>query len=456
METPPEDVLMEQTETIVNAQEAHRLGPPAVFITQPQSVEETGLHSGLLLDLCIKCIYFAGRPSAHQISGHLTLPFPIVEELLDFLKHEQFVEVVGSAGAGETQYKYALTIKGMEKAEEVLRRGQYNGPAPVAFEQYVEIQHQQSVRGLRIDSATERRELSHLILDENTLAALGAAVNSGRSMLLYGDSGNGKSSAAAALGRMLPGQVLIPHAFEYNGHVIRVFDPRIHVEVKEEAEAERRGDEGVPPHDERRRDRRWVRATRPVVMAGGSLSLLDLELRYSDVSKFYVAPLQVKANGGVLVIDDFGRQLIEPKELLNRWIVPLEQGVDHLTLHTGDTIEMPFDLLLVFSTNLPPRQLGDEAFFRRIRHKIEMPDPTRENFARIFKHVCESKEIPCPDDALTYLLEEHYVKKGKPFRGCHPRDIVELAESIANYKGEPLVFTRELIDLACSFYFVDL
>ena len=173
-------------------------------------------------------------------------------------------------------------------------------------------------------------------------------------------------------------------------------------------------------------------------MAGGSLSLQDLELRYSDVSKFYVAPLQVKANGGVLVIDDFGRQLIEPKELLNRWIVPLEQGIDHLTLHTGDSIEMPFDLLLVFSTNLPPRQLGDEAFFRRVRHKIEMPDPTRENFALIFKRVCESKEIPCPEEMLSYLIDEQYVKKGRPFRGCHPRDIVELAESIANYKGEPV------------------
>ena len=217
-------------------------------------------------------------------------------------------------------------------------------------------------------------------------------------MLLYGNSGNGKSSAAAAIGRMLPGQVLIPYAFEYNSHMIRVFDPRVHLEIPEETDPDRRNDgalESLP--DERRRDRRWVRTFRPVVMAGGSLSLQDLELRYSEVSKFYVAPLQVKANAGVLVIDDFGRQLIEPKELLNRWIVPLEQGVDHLALHTGDTIVMPFDLLLVFSTNIPPRQLGDEAFFRRIRHKIEMPDPQPEDFQRIFRQVCESKEIACPD-----------------------------------------------------------
>jgi hypothetical protein len=222
--------------------------------------------------------------------------------------------------------------------------------------------------------------------------------------------------------------------------------------------AERRSGEvfGTAAESERRRDRRWVKAQRPLVIAGGSLSLQDLELRYSEVSKFYVAPLQVKANGGVLVVDDFGRQLVEPKELLNRWILPLEQGIDHLTLHTGDTIVMPFDLLLVFSTNLPPRQLGDEAFFRRIRHKIEMPDPTQEQFIRIFRRVCEAKELAFDQEAVGYLLETHYLRQGRSFRGCHPRDIVELAESIANYRDEALTLTPELVDIACSFYFVDL
>jgi predicted ATPase with chaperone activity len=449
---------MEQVDTEVARPRGSNGIPPTVQIPQPQSVEETGLHSGLLLDLCIKCIYFAGRPLARQICAHMMLAFPVVEELLDFLKREQYVEVVGSSGAGESQYKYALTVKGMEKAEEVLRRSQYSGPAPVAFEQYVEVQQQQSIRDVRIDVEVERRELSHLVLDENTIYALGAAVNSGKSMLLYGNSGNGKSSAAAAIGRMLPGQVLIPYAFEYNSHVIKVFDPRVHMEIPDQLLDGDRPNDGalVMPLEDRRRDRRWVRTQRPVVMAGGSLSLQDLELRYSEVSKFYIAPLQVKANSGVLVIDDFGRQLIEPKELLNRWIVPLEQGIDHLTLHTGDTIMMPFDLLLVFSTNIPPRQLGDEAFFRRIRHKIEMPDPNRREFERIFRQVCESKEIVCPDEALEYLMEKHYMGKTRPLRGCHPRDIVELIESIANYRGERPELRPESIDIACSFYFVDL
>ena len=450
---------MQQAET-VSVIEEHRLTPPVVFAPQPQNVEDTGLHSGLLLDLCIKCIYFAGRPPGREISSHMALTFPVVEELLDFLKREQFVEVVGTTGASEAQYQYALTTKGMEKAEEALQRGQYNGPAPVSFEQYVDVQSRQSVRGLHIDKTIIRTALSHMILDETTHYALGAAVNSGRSMLLYGKSGNGKSSVANTIGRMLPGQVLIPYAFEYNGHIVRVFDPRVHVEMSDEAPQDRRGDDlsrnALAEGNERRRDRRWVRALRPLVVAGGSLSLHDLELSYSEVSKFYVAPLQAKASGGVLVIDDFGRQLIEPKELLNRWILPLEQGIDHLTLHTGDTIEMPFDLLLVFSTNLPPRELGDEAFFRRIRHKIEMPDPTRENFVHIFKHVCQSKEIPCPDEAVDYLLEKHYIRAGRCFRGCHPRDIVELIESIASYRDEVPRLSPELIDLACSFYFVDL
>ncbi len=451
---------MEQTEAVFNAIQDQRVSPVAAFAPQPQNLEETGLHSGLLLDLCIKCIYFAGRPPARQIASHMALPFPIVEELLDFLKREQYLEVVGSAGVGESQYKYALTVKGMEKAEQALQRNQYNGPAPVAFEQYVDIQNGQSVRALHIDSQSVESALSHLVLDETTLYALGAAVNSGKSMLVYGNSGNGKSSVAAAIGRMLPGEVLIPYAFEYNGHIIKVFDPRVHMAVPEEVKEDRRNHDvsarALSEGNERRRDQRWVKVLRPIAMAGGSLSLQDLELRYSEVSKFYSAPLQVKANGGVLVIDDFGRQLIEPKELLNRWILPLEQGVDHLTLHTGDTIVIPFDLLLVFSTNLPPRQLGDEAFFRRIRHKIEMPDPSQESFVQIFKRVCESKELPCREDALAHLLEQHYLQTGRAFRGCHPRDIVELIESIANYRGEPTMLSSELIDLACSFYFVDL
>jgi hypothetical protein len=350
-----EEELMEQVEVGIEVKRDHHRTPPTVFIPQPQSVEETGLHSGLLLDLCIKCIYFAGRPVARQISAHIMLPFPVVEELLDFLKREQYVEVVGSSGAGESQYKYALTVKGMEKADEVMRRCQYNGPAPVAFEQYVEVQHQQSVRGLRIDSEIEKKELAHLVLDETTVFALGAAVNSGRSMLLYGNSGNGKSSAAGAIGRMLPGQVLIPYAFEYNGHVIKVFDPRVHVEIPDDTEPDQRSDgtlESLP--DERRRDRRWVRTLRPVVMAGGSLSLQE------------------------------------------------------------------------------------------------------HHFERIFRQVCESKEIACPDEALRYLMEKHYIAKNRPLRGCHPRDIVELIESIASYRGERPELRPELIDIACSFYFVDL
>jgi len=238
-----------------------------------------------------------------------------------------------------------------------------------------------------------------------------------------------------------------------------VFDARTHQEMNGTPPAERRTDEdssALPAGLERRRDRRWAVVRRPVVMAGGELTLRDLELRFDLVSKFYVAPLQVKANGGVLVIDDFGRQLLQPKELLNRWIVPMDKGWDHLTLQTGESIEVPFDVLLVFSTNLPPGQLGDEAFFRRIHHKVEIPNPTREEYLQILRIVCQELNIPFSDDGAAYLLERHYGETGRPLRGCHPSDLMELLQDFARYRGRAPGLEPDLIDLAADSYFVDL
>jgi SpoVK/Ycf46/Vps4 family AAA+-type ATPase len=193
-----------------------------------------------------------------------------------------------------------------------------------------------------------------------------------------------------------------------------------------------------------------------MISTGGELQLKDLELRYSPQSQFYIAPLQWKANSGILIVDDFGRQMISPKELLNRWIVPMEERVDHLSLHTGDVVEVPFDVLLIFSTNLHPSQLGDEAFFRRIRHKIEIPDPTREQFLEILARVCQQREMPLDTQAALYLVEEYYDRKGRGFKGCHPRDIVDLIADICVYHAEPAAFTRRYLDAACHSYFVSL
>ena len=448
------------TSAVVRIEEQEEEDPrQAPFVPQPQTIEETGLDFGLLLDLCIKTMYYIGRPQARVISSQLGLAFRIVQEVLTFLKREQLCEVVGSAGLGEQNYQYTLTGKGAEKAEEVLARGRYVGPAPIPFQTYLEFLERQSVKRLAVTREDVEKVLSNLVLSERTLRSVGPAVNSGKAILLYGGSGNGKSTMARAIGAMLDGEVLVPYAIEINGQIIKVFDARTHQEIEATPPFERRSDDddnALPNGLERRRDQRWALVRRPVVMAGGELTLRDLELRFDPVSKLYMAPLQVKANGGALVIDDFGRQLVQPRELLNRWIVPMDKGSDHLTLQTGESIEIPFDVLLVFSTNLPPAQLGDEAFFRRIHHKIEIPNPTREEFLQILELVCRERDVTFSQEGASYLLEHHYAETGRPLRGCHPRDLMELVEDIARYRGRAPALETDLIDLACESYFVDL
>ncbi len=432
---------------------AHDDGAP--WVPQPQTIEETGLDFSMILDLVVKAVYFAGRPAARQVAAQIALPFPVVDEVLAFLKREQLAEVVGSAGMGEQLYQYSLSGKGLEKAEEALARNHYIGPAPVPFEVYLQVLKMQSIREMRVTPQVVDTALSHLVLDDAVCEALGPAVNSGRSMLLYGGSGNGKSTITGAIGKMLPGEVLIPYAVDINGIIVKVFDPRVHNEIPTE-QLERRANPDSANGGERRRDRRWVVARRPMITAGGELTLKELELRYSPQSQFYIAPLQWKANSGILIVDDFGRQMISTKELLNRWIVPMEERIDHLSLHTGDMVEVPFDVLLIFSTNLHPSQLGDEAFFRRIRHKIEIPDPTREQFLEILSRVCQQREIPFDPAAGLYFVDAYYDRLGRGFKGCHPRDIVDLMVDICVYHGEPPSFTRRYMDQAAHSYFVSL
>jgi hypothetical protein len=436
---------------------ATRPEPEYPFEPQPNMVEETGVDFGQLLDLVIKTIYFGGRPSARTLCARTALPFSVIETVLTFLKREQFIEVVGSSGLGEQQYEYALTSRGNDKAIEALERNQYVGPCPVPFESYVRVVQRQSVRKIRVDASVVEPALFGLVLSKTTRNLIGPAVNSGRSILLYGDPGNGKSSIAKAIGAMLSGAILVPHAVDINGQTIKVFDPRVHHEIGGglgPAEDRRAVNGGAQVNGERRRDQRWAVCKRPLVMAGGELTLADLELRYSPQAKFYMASLQVKANCGILVIDDFGRQLIQPKELLNRWIVPMEARIDHLTLLSGETAEIPFELLLVFSTNLPPWELGDEAFFRRIRHKIEVPDPDEQGFLKILEMLCRARGIPYSPQGGRYLIDTYYKTSGRPFRGVHPRDITDLLLDISGFHGKQPAFTPEWIDLACASYFI--
>ena len=434
--------------------------PPgeAPFVPQPTSVAETGLELSMLVDLMLKTIYFYGRPSGRILSEQLSLSFPVMEELISFMRQEQALEIVGSNGVGEQAYQYALTDRGRKKAEEALSRSQYVGPTPVSFEQYVAVLKRQSAADIQIDTDTYMKGLSHLVLNKNVLARLGPALNSARSLLIYGNAGNGKSAITMSIGDMLPGEVLIPYAVDIHGQVVKLFDARVHKRIDALVLEERRQQalRSTSAGRERRRDPRWALTKRPVVSVGGELTLRDLELRFSTASQFYIAPLQWKANSGVLIIDDFGRQMIQPQELLNRWIVPMEQGVDHLSMHTGDSLELPFDVLLIFSSNIPPGKLGDEAFFRRIRHKVEVSNPTEEDYLEILRRVCSDKDVAFASEGAQYLLQMYRSTAHRAPKACHPRDLIDLLLDITKFYGKEPTLTPEWLDLACASYFVEL
>ena len=422
----------------------------------PRSIEETGLSVGFLSDLVLKVLYFEGYISGHEVAEAIKLPFKnITDRILEFLKRDRLIEVKGSTGGAyaESAYEYVITGKGVERAREIMDRGQYAGPAPVSLQSYKNAIRKQALEDVTIGPDDVRQALSHLVLSDAVLNQIGPAINSGRSIFLFGDPGNGKTSIAEAIGFMiLQGEMYIPYAVEVNGQVIQVFDIINHkLAPSEPSSPLRMGKMSESP----RLDRRWVRIRRPVITAGGELTLESLDLSWDNVRKYYEAPLQMKANGGMLLIDDFGRQQVHPHDLLNRWIVPLEKRFDYLTLQTGNAIEIPFEMLIIFATNLEPQDLVDEAFLRRIRHKIQVQDPTFDEYREIFRQVARSKNIPYDEQALAYLLQEYYVKPNRPLRSCHPRDILDQLTDIARFEGIPPRLTKELIDRACSGYFVD-
>jgi predicted ATPase with chaperone activity len=412
-------------------------------------LEDTGLNLLTLAELVLKVLYLGGVMTGRDMAEIVKLPFVgIVDNVLEFLKREKYVEVRGSGGLGEASFQYVISVKGSEKAREATDRSQYAGPAPVTLAQYVQSVKLQNRQRLSVHENDLRQVLEHLVISEEMLGRIGPAINSGRSIFLYGPPGNGKTTVAEVIGRMILGDDMwIPYAIDVDGQVIRVFDDVNHVVSDKERIKQQTGVISDP---------RWVRIQRPMIMVGGELTLAGLDLVYDDTNKFYEAPFQVKSNGGMFLIDDFGRQQVRPRDLLNRWIVPLEKGVDFLTLHTGRKIEIPFFVLIVFSTNLDPRELVDDAFLRRIRHKIEITDPTYEQFREIFKRVCDAKHIKYDDQMLAYLLKEWYINHDRPLRSVHPRDILNQLIDIASYLNQPPALTKELLDRAAASYFVKL
>jgi predicted ATPase with chaperone activity len=405
----------------------------------PAAMEETGLTGQFVSDLVLKVLYQKGQTTAADLADTICLPLPkILQSVLDFLKAEHFVEVKGGSGMAAATYVYILSAKGAERAREAFAKNGYVGAAPVTLGAYVNRVRAQSIGDMQVTFDEIRKALTHLVLPEKTLRQLGPAINSGRSIFLFGPPGTGKSSIAETLAGMLKGSIVLPYAILVGQQVIRVFDPSRHKPLVAL---------------DARFDRRWIPVNRPFVEVGGELTLEDLDLTFDEVSKVHEAPFQMKASGGVLLIDDFGRQRASPEMLLNRWIVPLDRDVDFLTLSDGRKIEVPFDVLLVFATNRTPSSLVDEAFLRRIQYKIEIKPPTDQEFAEILRRVCEKQKITFYPKAAEWIAT-YCRERNIPLRSCHPRDLMQHLGAASRFLLKPAELTPELVELACETYFV--
>ncbi len=430
--------------------------PEKDFPPQPRSIDATGLSLAAIAQLALKALYAHGTLLGHEVADLLKLPYAaVVDEVLDHLRRERLIEVKGSTSINKLAYRYAILQKGQARAREWMQRNHYIGPAPVPLAAYAERVRAQTLAGQPLTNDDLRRALANLVLSDTLINQLGPAVDSGKTIFLFGNVGNGKTTIAEAIGNALPGAIWIPYAIDIDGQIIRLYDSSLHHALDESTTPEvRSGALRYLPRQDEAYDERWVLIRRPVIEVGGELTLKNLNAVYDPVTKFYEAPYQMKANGGMLLVDDLGRQRVRPHTLLNRWIVPLEKRVDYLTLVGGQKIDVPFDVLVMFATNLNPADLVDEAYLRRIRYKIHVPDPTWDEYREIFKREAARRNIPYSEEGLQYLIAEYYRKPNRPPRGCHPRDLLDGLAYLARFRNVPPRMTKEMIDLACLPYFM--
>lgn len=418
--------------------------PPA-----PASLEAAGLTLDLVLQLALKTLYFSGDLTGGAIAQRLGVAYSVAEPALGTLKALDLCEIVGSGLIGGPSYRHRITDAGRVRAQAFLEQNRYAGVAPVPLAQYR--RYMEAFAAPPSSPITRdrlRRAFSQLVVGDTMLDQLGPAINAGRSMFIYGPPGNGKTAIARSLGALAPGHVAIPRTIEVEGHLIQLFNPVSHDAVDGPADPD--GLDAPLPFDAR-----WVPCRRPLVAVGGELKLEALDLQFNAATGLYQAPVQMIAGGGILLVDDFGRQSCPPRALLNRWIVPLENRVDYLTLQSGLTFSMPFTPLVVFATNLRPSDLVDEAFLRRIQYKIRVTSPTPAEFIRIFENCCWTLGLAFDRRLVEQLLQVRFEPQRVPLRGCHPRDLIQQALSLAAYRGEPRELTLELLLAACDSYFVD-
>lgn len=402
----------------------------------PATVEDSGLDFGFLSDLALKTVYADTSCTTERAAERLALSLPVVDHLLQHLYRERLTEIRETLGPQNR--RYAMLDRGWERVRRLLDVNAYVGPAPVSLETYTAmVRRQEGLRGA-VTPERVRSACGDLVLSDSTLHLLGVAANSRRSLFITGAPGNGKTSIARALHQALGGEIWIPRALAVDGNVINVFDSHNHVPAD-------------PPPSEPY-DRRWIKIQRPLVVVGGELTIESMDLTYDPTVKFYEAPFQVKSNGGTLLIDDFGRQRVQPRDLFNRWIIPLENRVDYLTLHTGKKIQVPFEQLLIFASNLTSGDLAEEAFLRRLGYRLVAESPSAETYARIFRRAVEDRRLRY-DRRLLDMLLARYRDEQREMRSCQPRDLIDRCADICHHENRQFILTEPLLERAWLYYF---
>jgi predicted ATPase with chaperone activity len=447
---------LEETLAMLSRQESFLPPPPPkparaaaseVTPAVPQSITETGLAETLIEQLILKILYFRGELLGRELADQLGLKFSVIEDVIEDFKRSHLVSVKRSLGVGDISALFTLSEAGRTLAKEYLEACQYAGRAPVPLSQYSAVVRAQRLESGWLTWAELEKAFQHMVITRQALAQIGPAVNSGKSFLIYGQPGNGKTYMAEAIFQIEASDIFIPYAIESQGMIIQMFDPLYHKPIDEPVqESSIFTNEAVS--DDVNFDRRWFKAQRPFIVTGGELTLEMLDLSFNPLAKFYDAPLQLKANNGIYLVDDFGRQRTSPAEILNRWIIPMERHVDYMTFQNGSKTTVPFECFLIFSTNLRPDSLGDEAFLRRIQYKMLVKGPTETEFREIFRRYAQSKDLSYESPLLDRFMERHYRASGKPRRRCHPRDVLNHALDLISFEQRPYQLTDEVLDTA--------